>query len=124
MPLSILLIEDNDLNRRFMTELVQIKHHDVYDVISEDAISDVLNHTSIDLVISDYLLGEGTAEKILRYIRARYPDVALWIVSGVGYERVRSLCEELKITYLEKPLNIDVFLQKLEAEEAACQRAS
>lgn len=124
MPLSVLVIEDNDINRRFLMDLLHLKKHEVYDVISEEAAHELLKNTSIDLVLSDYLLGEGTAEAMLRQIKKEYPAISLCLVSGIGKDKVASLCDELHMTYLEKPIKIDHFFELLKAEEATCQRVS
>lgn len=122
--LSILLIEDNDLNRRFMTELLHVHNYEVYEALSEEHALEILRSLPIDLVISDFLLGEDTVEDTLRDIRKSFPNKPIWLVSGVAQDKTHEICGQLNLIYIEKPIELDPFLELLKEAEEKCQRAS
>ncbi|MCK4752519.1 MAG: PAS domain S-box protein [Planctomycetes bacterium] len=82
----ILLVEDDKLDRTAFERLVENEGlaYDCTIVSSVSEVREVLKHEQFDIVISDYLLGDGTAFEV----QALAKDTPIIMVTGAGDEEV------------------------------------
>ena len=124
MTLNILIIEDNDINRRFMYDLVRAAHHHAFIAEKFDHAKEILATEKIDLVLCDHMLDDVQGFQIVDYIRAQFPTMVIWIISGIESEFVEKKYHKMGIPIIRKPFDISEFFVLLAGVDQACQHAS
>ncbi|OHB62176.1 MAG: hypothetical protein A2167_01695 [Planctomycetes bacterium RBG_13_46_10] len=83
---KVLMIEDDKLDQLAFERLVETeKLHYEYNIVSSvEMASDILRRQKFDIVISDYLLGDGTAFDLLDLVK----NTPVIVVTGIGNEEV------------------------------------
>ena len=106
---TVLLVDDEPNLRRVLGAVLEA---DGYRVISADCGRDALKkakaESSLDLVITDYLMPDLNGLQVLDGIRKLHPSVKSLVVSGHG--TVRSAVEAMRLgafDYITKPFDVD-----------------
>jgi len=103
---KILIIEDN----KDICELIEMILSDKYDVEFRTEIEDVLKNfdmSSYDLVISDYLIGNRSAEAIVE----KFPKKRYVIITALSTQNphLKKLVSLPNISYMQKPFELSDF---------------
>ena len=123
---SILLIDDEARLRRNLQVLLE---EEGYRVISaEDGAEGIqrLQHTPVDLVITDVVMPRVDGFQVMEYLKDYCPDAV--VIAMTAYVSTESAIEALRrgaYDYLAKPFDVDLmqFVIKRALERARMQRA-
>lgn len=82
-PLSILVVDDEDLVREVMAWMLQDAGHDVHEAADGNQALDFLaDHGPVDLVISDINMPGLDGLELAKRARGRWPDQPILLISG------------------------------------------
>jgi len=105
---QILIIDDEANQRRLLDEFLQDLG---YITVQADGVRQalaVLETETVDLVLSDYKLGDGTGEEILDFIQEHNPLVQFILFTAFGsIRRAVEFMSKGAADYLAKPLDLD-----------------
>lgn len=111
-PRKILVIEDNDINRRLLRELLVHRGHEVVEACSFGEACDRLGEGLPDLVLTDLQIPGGGGERVLAEIRAdpgrRELPVIVVTAAAMRGDRERLLHAGFD-AYLSKPIDVVTF---------------
>lgn len=110
-PLSIAIVEDDVILREELGHFLQGMGHTVHELVSGTALDDIVQETTIDIVILDLNLpGESGFEIAQRY-REDYPELGIIILSArtAPLDRIGSYEQGADI-YIPKPCPPDELL--------------
>jgi two-component system, cell cycle response regulator DivK len=122
----ILLVEDNELNRRLVRDLLVFRGHDVIEATTlAEARARVA--PDLDVVLMDLQLPDGTGDEVLREMRAdeslRHLPVLVVTASAMQGERERLLAAGFD-AYLSKPIDTRTFPSVVESYLRGSSRTS
>lgn len=109
---TILLVEDSDALRQHLVQHLKDNGYTVLEAVSaKAAVALAIGSASVDLLLSDLQLDQGTGVEVARELRERYPHLAMIFMSG-------SLGEEAPSNeaFIQKPVALDV-LDQIIAEQ-------
>jgi CheY-like chemotaxis protein len=120
--MTILLVEDNVLNRRLAEVALEARGHHVRQADSADAARASLDQVVPDVILMDIEIPGGGGEALLREIRAqparaRLPIIAVTALAMQG-DRERLLRAGFD-GYISKPIDVGTFGPEIEALVAA-----
>ncbi|WP_372624786.1 sigma-54-dependent transcriptional regulator [Arsukibacterium sp.] len=105
MTAGILLVEDDNQQRQLLCQLLQAEQYQVFSAATvEDALVLLKQQPEIELVFSDWKLGNYTGLTILNYVRSNLPE--LGFVVATAYGSVSHAVEAIQAgadDYLTKP---------------------
>lgn len=81
-PVSVLVVDDEDMVRRVIDRLLTLRGHTVSSVASAYAALDELESGAFDVVISDQGMPEMSGRELARKIRALYPTLPVILLTG------------------------------------------
>lgn len=107
----ILLVEDDDDQRFTLGELLRLQGYDVTEAGDAESALAQLRHSTFDLLVSDYQLGDGTGTWLARYAAEspRQPPAGVLLVTGHDV-----VPDAGTLRVLRKPLNMQRFLSEVE----------
>ena len=111
---TILVVEDEDLIRMFLTEFLQDCGYNVLEAENVARAKDVLTDQPVDLVFSDVNMpGNETGFDLEKWVRRHYPDTKVLLTSGYPHcpESTMALMEPL----LPKPYTCAAALRRFQA---------
>ena len=82
----VLLVEDNAVDRKIFMRYMQKNFKD-HEFVPADCVADavkIISHSSFDVILADYYLGDGTAFDLLRFIN----KTPLIVITGMGNEEI------------------------------------
>ena len=105
---NILVVDDEKTQLELLKDLLEFEGYNVFTAINiNDALME-MRKNSIDLIISDYKLKEGTGEELLEKILFFYPDIAFIMLTAFGTIETAVKCmKQGAFGFLTKPVNID-----------------
>lgn len=111
-----ILIVDDEI--QILNSLTRMFSETDYEIITADGSMEVLKlleHTEIDMVISDMRMPEMDGYELLSIIKKKYPKVIRIILSGYADEKpmFRALLHNVAKLYVFKPWNNNDFLQNI-----------
>ena len=113
-PLRILLVEDHEDTKIFMSRLLRTFKHDVKTAGTLRAAVDAVGAGPVDLVISDLGLPDGSGHDLMRSLRRTHEGVKGIALSGYGTdEDVRKSRDAGFDTHLIKPTDFDRLLDTI-----------
>jgi len=119
---TVLVVDDNDLARKFMREALQRDGYTVYAAESSANALDILKDTgeTVNLLISDVIMPEGSGRELYENVKAAYPHIKILFVSGYTDEilvhaDVQEVIES-KMAFLQKPFHVAELLKKVKQE--------
>ena len=118
MTKRILVVEDNDLNRKLFCDVLRANGYDVEPVADGHKVLEVARATSPDLIIMDIQLGGVSGVDLIEAAKrdrmlAPIPVLAVTAFAAKGdEERIRAAGAE---GYLAKPVSIGPFMNAVNA---------
>lgn len=103
-PLSIILLDDDDDFREYMTTVLEADGHALRALATPDEFYSAVESHLPDLVLLDMKMGRYRGEDVLTTIRERWPRLCVIVVTG--YPSMDSMRETFKmdvVDYLAKP---------------------
>src|SRR5258708_31026675 len=107
MSSRILIVEDNDVFRRPLQRALEAAGFEVVAVPSAEDALDVLDRSTVDLLLTDHRLPVMDGVQLISRIKATHPAVA--IIAMTAYGTVESAVEAERCgadDYLVKPLEL------------------
>lgn len=114
-PASILVVEDEQDQRRILTRILSREGHDVREAASAEAACKALEQSLPDVVVSDWKLPGEDGLYLLKQIQQNHPSVAFIMATAYGsishaVEAVQAGADD----YLVKPFQREVLLLAVE----------
>ena len=78
----ILVIDDNDLMREMLREMLEEGGHDVVEAADGREGAELCRREPADVVITDILMPEADGLEVIRQLRGSFPDIKLVAISG------------------------------------------
>ena len=106
---SINVLDDDRVLLNLQCRFLRIKG---YDVESSNCMKDAIEHLKdrdYDLVISDGILGDGTAKDVYSWLKQNKPYQKLMVVSGTS--EICNHFENENIPNMPKPIDCDKYLE-------------
>jgi DNA-binding NtrC family response regulator len=111
MTATILLVEDDQVQREVITDILEKAGYSVRPAASGEAGLDALRNEPADLLITDMRLPGKDGLEVLRAVKAASPDTEVVVMTA--YATVKTAIEALKegaIDYLQKPFDKEELL--------------
>lgn len=105
---QILIIEDEDSQRRVLEYNLQQEGYKVYTVSSAEEGLEFFKNISVDVVISDIKMPQMDGIELLSEIKRLYPEMQVILITA--YATIDSAVEAMKLgayDYIRKPINRD-----------------
>jgi DNA-binding NtrC family response regulator len=105
---SILIIEDEASQRKALKAFLTKKHYQVIEAASQKEALHQFEENTVDVILSDMLLPDGSGEEILLHVKEIRPDVPLIIMTAYGNtEQAVSAMRSGAADYITKPLDLN-----------------
>lgn len=121
-PTTVLVVDDNDIFRKFMREALQDNGYTVYAAESAAQALRILEDVgeTVDLMVADVVMPEGSGRELYQRVTAAYPHIKVLFVSGytdeiIVHTDVQDVIES-KVAFMQKPFHVAELLQKIEQE--------
>jgi len=115
MDLSILVVEDEKLQRELLSDLLRKEGYLVYAAEKGDEALGIVEKSPVDVCIVDLRLPDIDGVTLIKEIKKRDPEIDIIMVTAYG--SIETAIEALKSgagDYLTKPVNFDDLLIRLE----------
>ena len=110
---EILVVDDDDIIRDTLCELLSSDHQCLAASTAEDALRELQAQT-FDVVLTDISMPGLSGSELLARVRSLYPETAVIIVSGHGdQDEAQSLINRGAFDYLVKPFRLEVVEQSV-----------
>jgi DNA-binding NtrC family response regulator len=105
---EILVVDDDDVIRDTLCELLGFDHHCQQAGTAEEALQK-LEAQSFDVVLTDISMPGLSGRELLQRVLSLYPDMPVIIVSGLSdQDQAQSLISGGAFDYLLKPFRLEV----------------
>jgi signal transduction histidine kinase/ActR/RegA family two-component response regulator len=105
--LRILVVDDHDDTRRVLANLLRVKGHEVFTAMNVASALETLSRESIDVLLSDIGLPDGTGYDLMERAKALQPLIGI-ALSGFGAaEDISRAMESGFAHHLIKPVNFE-----------------
>jgi len=121
MPATILIVDDNDMNRDLLARRLSQAYYDVIDVGSGKEALEIAENRKIDLVLLDILMPEMDGYQVLEHFKGNPKTRTIPVIMLTAVHEMDSVvrCFELGADdYLTKPYNIPFVRSRI----ASCLR--
>lgn len=119
----ILLVEDDQAQNTLISAMLSAANYQVYSAFSvEDAIVTLKNHADIELIFTDWKLGNLSGMDLIKYVRAQQKQIG--IVVATAYGSIEHAVEAIELgadDYLSKPFQRQELLLALAKANKANQ---
>ena len=107
---NVLIVDDDEAILSNFKALLQNDNTNIYTSPTVKGALTILDFTKIDVAILDYKLPKLPGDKLASYIKKKYPDTKVIIISGY-YDAAKAVAKlDVKIHgFLKKPVDLDVF---------------
>ena len=102
----LLIVDDEPDTAALVSRLLGGGRCMTHTVHSVEMAMNYLKHESVDLVITDWLLPDGTGADVCEAARATRPAIPIIVMSGVFEERSKAMKECRPSVYLPKPIRL------------------
>ncbi|MES0326553.1 MAG: bacteriohemerythrin [Gammaproteobacteria bacterium] len=111
---SILVVDDEPALLDLNCEVLSQQNYNVFCAESAKQALDILEHESIDLLLSDVIMPEMDGYQLASIVREKYPAIKIQMVSGFSDDRhLKMVDDSLHENSLQKPLNSKILLQRI-----------
>jgi len=86
---SVLVVEDNDLEREITTETLREEGFSVEQAATGKRAMELLGPTRFDVVLTDLMMPGMSGEQLLAKVRTTYPSCQVVILTAHGPSRAR-----------------------------------
>ncbi|TLX47728.1 sigma-54-dependent Fis family transcriptional regulator [Pseudoalteromonas phenolica] len=122
-PQPILLVEDDQAQNTLISAMLSAANYHVYSAFSvEDAIVTLKNYADIELIFTDWKLGNLSGMDLIKYVRAQQKHIG--IVVATAYGSIEHAVEAIELgadDYLSKPFQRQELLLALAKANKANQ---
>ncbi|MBC7713694.1 MAG: response regulator [Rhizobacter sp.] len=119
MSIRILIVDDDQINSRILSQRLKKRGFAVTCVESgKECLETLLNDTP-DLIMLDIVMPEMTGMQVLQYVRTVYSSIDIPIIMATSKDDVTDIVDSLKLganDYLQKPVNIDIAEARINAQ--------
>jgi two-component system cell cycle sensor histidine kinase/response regulator CckA len=117
---TILLVEDEDMLRGLIRELLEIKGYAVLEASQGVEALEVLekNGKPVDLVLTDVVMPHMSGSDLVERIRREYPDMKVIFMSGYTGANNAAIHKSLEmpgVAFLQKPFRLNALISQVEA---------
>lgn len=117
---TILLVEDEDMLRGLIRELLELKGFEVLEAAHGFAALELLaaNGPKIDLILTDVVMPQMSGAELVERLRTEYPAVKVIFMSGYTGVSNASIHEALKmpgVAFLQKPFRFNILISQVQA---------
>ena len=114
MPLSILLVDDDELVRRTVVRMLRLEGHEVTEAGSGAEALAALEPGPVDLVLSDVMMPDMNGCDLGRLIGRRHPGQRLLWYSGHVFTSLfaSGICPE-DLPFMQKPFTVELLRQRI-----------
>ncbi len=106
---QILLVEDNDVLRGTVVEVLKMSNYDVLEASNGVEALEILrsSHNHVKLVISDLIMPKMGGSELCQEVISEYPDVAIVMMTGYSpQEEILKLKSAGVVNWLQKPIKV------------------
>ncbi len=115
---EILIVDDNEMNMRLFSDLLQTKGHHITECLEGTAALDLAKTIKPDLVLMDIQMPKISGLAVIEQIR-RTPEIADTPIIAISAFAMKSDEEKIMASganaYISKPISIPVFFETVEA---------
>jgi diguanylate cyclase (GGDEF)-like protein/PAS domain S-box-containing protein len=118
-PYSILIVDDDDLNRELLEHLLQHEGYTTRVAASGGQALELIGAHKVDLVLLDITMPQMDGLTVLKTLRQIYTPIDLPIIMVTGKQENASLVEALQMganDYVTKPFDFPVVLARLQTQ--------
>lgn len=119
---TVLVVDDNDVFRKFMQEALLGDGYTVYVAESAAEAIHILDDIGkeVDLMVADVIMPDGGGRELCMKVNTLHPHIKVLFVSGYSDEilihtDVQEVVES-KVAFLQKPFHVTELLTKIEQE--------
>lgn len=113
-PLTILLVEDDEDTQANLRDILELDGHETHVLSNAAEVYSWSGWPSVDVVVLDRQLPDGTADDLLPHIKHQSPEAAVIVVTGFSdVEGAISALRRGASDYLLKPINPDALRASL-----------
>jgi DNA-binding NtrC family response regulator len=115
VPMSLLVVDDEQTTRELCTAVAEQTGLRVTTVATAEEALEVLEQTSIDIVLTDLKLRESSGLELLKHVRDLHPTVAVIVLTQYG--TIESAVEATRmgaLDYVTKPFRSEELRTRLE----------
>ncbi len=115
---KILLVEDDDLVRDMLTQVLQRAHHEVQSAVDGEEASQILQSMTPDLMVTDIIMPKKSGITLISEVKNKHPNMEIIAISGGGRldpTGYLDLSESLGATVsFEKPIDKTALLMAID----------
>ena len=111
----ILVVDDDEIIRKFMRDLMEVNHYDVEEASGMAAAAEMLRDGEFEVVLTDLMLPDGSGLDVLQTARSRPYQPEVLVITAYG--TIDSAVEAVRggaFDYLTKPLSTQKLLLAVE----------
>ena len=110
----ILLMEDDEVLRRYLAKLLRADNFDVYEAGSVNEAIDIAQKPQLNLVIADLKMPDDTAIGLMKKLGELHIDIPVIIITAFGeWETYLEALDLGVCDYLNKPIEYTEFKEKI-----------
>ena len=114
-PYSLLLVEDEEIQRTEMKITLEEEDYKVEDCENATEAIDIIRNKTIDVVITDYNLPDKDGLELFTEIKALNPEIPVIFITAYGtIDKAVSVMKAGAFDYLSKPINTEELLVIIE----------
>lgn len=111
MKEKILIVDDEQNIREGLQDLLQLEGYETEVAQSGNVAKKILNEQSIDLILSDLRMSDGSGEILLRHVTQKFPEIPIIMITGEGtIEGAVEAMSQGAYSFLTKPVKNKVLL--------------
>ena len=118
MMAKILLVEDDDLVRDMLVQVLQRAHHEVKSATNGEEASEVLKTMEPDIMVTDIIMPKKSGITLISEVKNKHPNMEIIAISGGGRldpTGYLDLSEALGATVsFEKPIDKSALLMAID----------
>lgn len=112
---NVLVVDDDDELRRFMCRILERNGYRVREANSAEAALSMVDDAegSIDLLVSDFVMGEMTGRDLAHSLQAKRPAIPVLLVSGTASRSIIAGLADGSAEFLAKPFKPSELVDKV-----------
>jgi two-component system cell cycle sensor histidine kinase/response regulator CckA len=116
---TILLVEDEDMLRGLIRELLEIKGYTILEACQGLEAIELLRETRarVDLILTDVVMPHMSGSEMVERLRSDYPTVKVIFMSGYTGSSNASIHKSLEmpgVAFLQKPFRLNALISQVE----------
>lgn len=108
---SILIADDEEAQREVLSGFLSKKGFDIYTASSVNDAMEVISENVIDMVLTDFRMGDGTGLDLLKMIKALIPSIHVVVMTAYGsIDDAVQIMKSGAYHYIQKPIELSELL--------------